>query len=431
MAGFLGSFFDEEVTDYKLWLKTDKIDYTKENCQLSESLFKFSQKTKKWKSRHFVLSPKHLFYFKDKTDKTYRGLMELDWVRTAFMNKESPEDQFQYGIRFIKNGKYSDLWTNNEEVYKKWRQALSQTCIQCDFHLKFNAIKMIGKGSFARVYLVENNQTKKKHAVKAFSKDYLTTQHRGKESLINEISIMKELNHPNTMKLEEIHESQNSIYLIVELLEGGELLNTIVDKQTLKLPELGKVMRDLLEALSYIDKCGIMHRDLKPENMILKHKGVPLEENVLKVVDFGLATKYDLKEYMFKRCGTPGFVAPEVINAPSNSNVHYNAKCDVYSAGVIFYLMITGKGPFEGKSFQDILNKNKAAIIDWSHKGLAKLPPSGLDLLRKMLKTSPTERLTAAQCLKHEFLFQKEDSDVSVVIEDEGVADQIKDFQEK
>jgi serine/threonine protein kinase len=121
--------------------------------------------------------------------------------------------------------------------------------------------------------LVENNLTKKKHAVKAFSKDYLSTQHKGKESLINEISIMRELNHPNIMRLEEIHESQNSIYLIIELLEGGELLTTIVEKHTLKLPELGKVLRDVLAGLAYIDKCGIMHRDLKPENLILKNKG--------------------------------------------------------------------------------------------------------------------------------------------------------------
>lgn len=73
--------------------------------------------------------------------------------------------------------------------------------------------------------------------------------------------------------------------------------------------------------------------------MILKKKDVKLEDNILKLVDFGLATDYNLKEYLFKRCGTPGFVAPEVINAPSNTNIKYNAKCDVYSTGVIFFLM--------------------------------------------------------------------------------------------
>jgi len=119
---------------------------------------------------------------------------------------------------------------------------------------------------------VEDNTTKAKYAVKAFSKDYLVTQNKGKESLINEIQIMKELTHQNVMKLEEVHESQNSIYLILELLEGGELLSYITEKQTLKVPEFQKIMRNMLEALAYMDKCGIMHRDLKPENMILKFK---------------------------------------------------------------------------------------------------------------------------------------------------------------
>ena len=149
---------------------------------------------------------------------------------------------------------------------------------------------------------------------------------------------MRELDHPYIMKLVEVHESQNSIYLVMELLEGGELFNHVSDKGTLQKKEYYKILKCLLEALAYMDSKGIMHRDLKPENMILKTKA-SLENNDLKVVDFGLATKFDIPEYLFKRCGTPGFVAPEVINAPSNQNIHYDPKCDVFSAGVIFYLL--------------------------------------------------------------------------------------------
>lgn len=93
-----------------------------------------------------------------------------------------------------------------------------------------------------------------------------------------------------------------------------------------------------------------MHRDLKPENMILKDKS-KLIDSTLKIIDFGLATKIDEEEYLFKRCGTPGYVAPEIINAPSNENIHYTTKCDVFSAGIILYILLTGKSPFDGKSF--------------------------------------------------------------------------------
>ena len=160
-----------------------------------------------------------------------------------------------------------------------------------------------------------------------------------------------------------------------------------------------------------MDKKKIMHRDQKPENMILKEKALKgkLDTCNLKVVDFGLATKYDAKEYLFKRCGTPGFVAPEVINAPSNENIHYDAKCDVFSAGIIFFLMQTGKSPFEGKSFQEILNKNKQCKIDFTGKSLKKVPISVFDLLKRMLEVDPEKRPTAVECLASDFFIENYD----------------------
>ena len=94
-----------------------------------------------------------------------------------------------------------------------------------------------------------------------------------------------------------------------------------------------------------------MHRDLKPDNIILKKKDVPIKENLVKLVDFGLATYQDVEEYLFKRCGTPGFVAPEVINAKKGINVKYSTKCDVFSVGIIFFFMLTGKIPYDGEDF--------------------------------------------------------------------------------
>lgn len=187
---------------------------------------------------------------------------------------------------------------------------------------------------------MEHQTNKSKFAVKAFSKEYLLSQRKGRDSLMNEIDIMKGIDHENLMKLHEIHESQNSVYLILELLEGGELLDYIKAQQgRIKMGEYKHIIISLLRALKYMNIKNIMHRDLKPENIILKVKGGPIEDNMLKIVDFGLATKCDIAEYLFKRCGTPGFVAPEVVNASSEENIHYTPKCDVFSVGVIFYLM--------------------------------------------------------------------------------------------
>jgi len=218
---------------------------------------------------------------------------------------------------------------------------------------------------------------------------------------MNEIEIMQVVHHSNIMNLHELHESKNSIYLVLELLEGGELFNYVSSKNSISVAEICRVMRCLLEALSYLSDKKIMHRDLKPENMILKDKG-DLQNATLKLVDFGLATQCDVPEYLFKRCGTPGYVAPEIINAPSNENIHYTPKCDVFSAGVIFFILLTGKSPFDGKSFQEILNQNKLCKIDFKNPKLKK-HPHVLELLQKMLEINPIKRISAKDALADEF----------------------------
>lgn len=403
MSSFMESFFDEPTPGFTLWeKKSSTFKPEQEVVVYKGQLAKLSKKNNKWKARLFVLTDKHLYYKKDEKDKKIRGIMKVGWVRTEFLLEGNPKNAvYTFGIRFIKNLKYSDLWCDENE-FKMWKTAIPKVFIQSDFHTKFNAIKMIGKGSFARVYLVEDKETNEKFAVKAFSKEYLLSQSKGKESLVNEIEVMKDLVHENIMNLNEIHESKNSIYLVLELLEGGELFNYIADKGGLSAKDYYRVIKCILKALTYMATKGIMHRDLKPENMILKNKVDKLENGVLKLVDFGLATKFDIPEYLFKRCGTPGFVAPEVINAPSNENIHYDPKCDVFSAGIIFYILIIGSSPFDGKSFQEILTQNKQCKIDFNHPKLKRIPQC-LDLLKKMLETDPKKRYTAAECLKHPF----------------------------
>ena len=155
----------------------------------------------------------------------------------------------------------------------------------------------------------------------------------------------------------------------------------------------------ILSALEYLRKQGIMHRDLKPENMILKNKD-KLETNDIKIVDFGLASFCNINEYLFKRCGTPGYVAPEIINASSKDNTKYTPAVDIFSAGVIFYILVVGRSPFNGKSFQEILNQNKNCQIDFNHEKLKKYPQIQ-DLLKRMLEVNPDKRINAGEALQH------------------------------
>ena len=410
MSKPIESFFDEHTENFSLWLKPNgSYTISQSDIIFQAPLYKISTRTNKWKERYFVLTKDNLFYLRSEQTPKILAVMPVQWVRVDYISGRVHEDrEAHFCFRFVRNMKYVDLFTDDENNFREWRSQLCKVFLQCDFHTKFNTVKMIGKGSFARVYLVENKETGQRFAVKAFSKEYLMSQDKGKKSLINEIEVMQKLKHPCVMNLEEVHESKNSIYLVLELLEGGELLNFISAKESLGPKDCMRAMRCLLEGIDHMAEKKIMHRDLKPDNLIFKEKGRN-EFGTLKIVDFGLATVHDIPEYLFKRCGTPGFVAPEVINAPSNENIHYTPKCDVFSAGVIFYILLTEKSPFDGKSFKEILQKNKQCKIDYRNPKLKK-NKLALDLLVQMLETDPEKRISARDALQHKFFADVEDT---------------------
>ncbi|EGR29198.1 protein kinase domain protein [Ichthyophthirius multifiliis] len=265
---------------------------------------------------------------------------------------------------------------------------------------------MIGKGSFAKVYMATKKSQNIQYAIKAFNKVFMASQHKGKQSLINEISIMRQLDSDHLIRLYEVYETSNSIYFVVDLLQGGELLHRIREKGTINEKDLKVLIRNLILALNHLHQKNIMHRDIKPENLLLKSKYSDCD---IVVADFGLATKTDIQNILFKRCGTPGFVAPEVLEY-KEIDKFYGVQCDIFSAGIIFYLLLTGKQPFQGKDYKQILRQNKACEISFNIPELNKFSPSAIDLLKKMLNPIPDKRFTSAQCLKHPFLDIEEDS---------------------
>ena len=404
MSKTIDSLFDaEQDAPFRLWKRaSSSIEINQNDIIFQAPLFTAAPKKKTWKERYFVLTAKRLYLLKSEHEPQILAYMDTQWVRIDFiMPKASTGDTNGFCFKFIRNMVFTDLWTDDEDHFNEWVKHFSQVFILCNFHHKYNTIKMIGKGSFARVYMVEHKETQVKYAVKAFNKEYLMSQPKGKDSLINEMEILQSIKHPHIMNLVEMHESKNSIYLVLELLEGGELFSFISKRKKLTYSDVTMIMAGILKALAYMASKKIIHRDLKPDNLLFKS----LESCEIKIADFGLATRCDVNDYLYKRCGTPGFIAPEVINASSKTHMPFTPKCDVFSAGVVFHILLTGDPIFMGKTYSEIIVKNKQCKIKFSHPMLKKNKVA-LDLLTRMLEVDPEKRITAEEALKHKF-FEK------------------------
>lgn len=144
------------------------------------------------------------------------------------------------------------------------------------------------------------------------------------------------MNHPNVGKLYQVYETNNSLYMLMEYIQAGNLREKIQEKRVFSIKEAKPIMRGLLKAVEYIHKKGVIHRDIKPEDILFRSKN--LEEKDVVLVDFGLSTLCNEQKTIYFRCGTPGFTAPEVINLKDEKE-HYNELCDIFSLGVVFHIM--------------------------------------------------------------------------------------------
>lgn len=254
------------------------------------------------------------------------------------------------GFRLVRQDASSiDFQIVSSNVLGIWLKYLTKMLNQIGFHNLFKPLRKLGKGGFATVYEVQRLTDNKLFAVKAFSKQ--NTLHSKNEShrlnLLNEIAIMRSIDNSNLIRLEGVFESSNSLYVVLELLTGGHLhskINKRMGKFT--ITEIKHIMIGLIRGLKELHDNNIMHRDIKPENIMLRDELEPV------LVDFGLAANVHWDDYVFYRCGTPGYVAPEVTTLEKGKKIA--PVCDIFSAGVIFHILLTSKPLFEGKKFDEV-----------------------------------------------------------------------------
>ncbi|TYK20707.1 CBL-interacting serine/threonine-protein kinase 23-like isoform X1 [Cucumis melo var. makuwa] len=256
---------------------------------------------------------------------------------------------------------------------------------------KYELGRTLGEGNFAKVKFARNSETGENVAIKILDKEKVL-KHKMISQIKREISTMKLIRHPNVIRMIEVMASKTKIYIVLEFVTGGELFDKIVSRGRMKEDETRKYFQQLINAVDYCHSRGVFHRDLKPENLLLDANGV------LKVSDFGLsALPQQVREdgLLHTTCGTPNYVAPEVIN-----NKGYDgAKADLWSCGVILFVLMAGYLPFE--------DSNLVALYKKIHKADFTCPPwfstNAKKLIKRILDPNPSTRITIPEVIENEW----------------------------
>uniref|UniRef100_A0A8V0Z722 Myosin light chain kinase, smooth muscle n=1 Tax=Gallus gallus TaxID=9031 RepID=A0A8V0Z722_CHICK len=256
----------------------------------------------------------------------------------------------------------------------------------------YNIEERLGSGKFGQVFRLVEKKTGKVWAGKFF-KAYSAKE---KENIRDEISIMNCLHHPKLVQCVDAFEEKANIVMVLEMVSGGELFERIIDEDfELTERECIKYMRQISEGVEYIHKQGIVHLDLKPENIMCVNK----TGTSIKLIDFGLARRLESAGSLKVLFGTPEFVAPEVINYEP---IGYET--DMWSIGVICYILVSGLSPFMGDNDNETLANVTSATWDFDDEAFDEISDDAKDFISNLLKKDMKSRLNCTQCLQHPWL---------------------------
>ncbi|XP_041465299.1 calcium/calmodulin-dependent protein kinase type IV-like [Lytechinus variegatus] len=286
-----------------------------------------------------------------------------------------------------------------------------------EFESLFTIDKELGKGATSVVHKCFEKGTNRPFAVKKVKKT------PDMKVFNAEVSILQSINHPNIIKLVNLFEDECNVYLQLELVTGGELFERIVERGYYSERDAAKCVREICQAVSYLHSQAIVHRDLKPENLLYENMS---DEAPLKLADFGLSKIMDQDVFMKTVCGTPGYCAPEVLHGKA-----YHMGVDMWSIGVITYILLCGFEPFYDEKgdkhiYKKILKADYAFISPWWDD----ISTSAKDFISRLLVTDPEKRLTAKQALQHPWV-RAENSAASTKNIPCATIENIKEFNAK
>jgi len=258
---------------------------------------------------------------------------------------------------------------------------------------KYDVKEELGRGAFSVVKLAVEKETGTRYAVKMINKSHVG---QDMARLATEMEILKRVNHPNIICLKEIIDTKNCLFIVTELVTGGELFDKIVELGSYSEKDAAILVTKMVSAIDYLHEMGIVHRDLKPENLLLRDSN---ELSEVKLADFGLSKIVSTKVMMQTACGTPGYVAPEVLQAKG-----YDKEVDMWSIGVITYILLCGFPPFYNEKLQLLFEQIMKADYDFPEDYWSDVSKEAKDFIRRLLVVDPKQRMTGKDALKHPWL---------------------------
>ncbi|KAH3764166.1 protein serine/threonine kinase [Pelomyxa schiedti] len=258
---------------------------------------------------------------------------------------------------------------------------------------KYQFIKIIGRGAFSVVWMAMDVETRDAVAVKVVDKSAMGEYSK---TLKNEVEILKNLHHPNIISLIDIAETHDKIHLVTDLVTGGELFERIVQKGNYSEEDAIILVRKIVDAVKYLHDNNIVHRDLKPENLLLKSEDDDLD---IRIADFGFSKIAGEDSLLYTSCGTPAYVAPEILEA-----VGYGKPVDMWSVGVITYILLCGYPPFFGEPVPVVFEAILHGQYEYHDEYWSNISTEAKQFIDSLLVLDPTQRLTAKQALEHPWL---------------------------
>lgn len=256
--------------------------------------------------------------------------------------------------------------------------------------------EVLGHGLCGDVVMARGKLDQGCYAMKTLGKEGQTVTKV--KQMTEEVEIYVALSHPNIAKLHGIYEGGGKVCLIMECCTGGELYARLAERGVFSVPDAAEAMRQMLRAVGYLHSRNVVHRDLKLENFLYESEEDGAE---LKLIDFGFAKVWNNpSRLMFSPCGSISYVSPDILSAQGYTN-----KCDIWSLGVIIWMLLSGYPPFHGEDDKEIMTKIKAGEPDWSHKTRWRgVPQEATNFVKKLLEKDPLVRPSAEEASQHPWL---------------------------